>query len=248
MPNERILSNMNLPQHFRSLITPPTTCLFLIHVHLLQKLNQYKKEGKLALKHMWFVIAVRFLLPCSYRVAKHLIDFYDESFLVWQIFAVFQVIVSIAVAAQNDPTKKQGGLASASFAAIWSMLMVVAFTIHGAQIVFGGQSTEIGVGYMIGVSAMMCQLFFVLMCAFFVLATDAQKNGYISYQSDAAFGSFCLLNMIIYLIWAIILSVHRRAVISPSTSTVSEPQPYEQDPNDGNVVNPDGYGEDEAEL
>ena len=162
-----------------------------------------------------------------------------------QLFALIQIIVSIAVAAQNDPTKKEGGLASASFAAIWSMFMVIAFTIHGAQIVFGAQSTEIGVGYMIGVAAMMVQLFFVLMCIFFVLATEANKMGYIAYQSDAAFGSFCLLNMIIYLIWAIILSVHRRAVITAPAAGM-EPQPaYEQ--ND-DVVNPDGYGGDEAEL
>ena len=37
-------------------------------MHLLQKLNQYKKEGKLALKHMWFVIAVRYF-PYSYLVS-----------------------------------------------------------------------------------------------------------------------------------------------------------------------------------
>lgn len=39
---------------------------FLLFVHFpfflfyfLQKLNQYRKEGRLALKHMWIVIAVR---------------------------------------------------------------------------------------------------------------------------------------------------------------------------------------------
>ncbi len=173
------------------------------------------------MRHMWFCVA---------------------------LFALIQIIVSIAVAAQNDPTKKEGGLASASFAAIWSMFMVIAFTIHGAQIVFGAQSTEIGVGYMIGVAAMMVQLFFVLMCVFFVLATEANKMGYISYQSDAAFGSFCLLNMIIYLIWAIILSVHRRAVIAPPAAGEEAKQTsYEQYEDEG--VNPEYRHEgDEAEL
>jgi hypothetical protein len=46
------------------------------------------------------------------------------------------------------------------------------------QIVFGGVSSELGVGFMIGVAAMMTQLFFVLMCVFFVLATEAQTAGY----------------------------------------------------------------------
>ena len=69
-------------------------------------------------------------------------------------------------------------MASASFAAMWSMFLVLMFTVHGYQIVFGAQSTEIGVGYMIGVAAMMTQLFFVLMCVFFVLSTDAKNAGY----------------------------------------------------------------------
>jgi len=173
--------------------------------------------------------------------------FLFSTFFLPQVFTFIQVIVSIAVAAQNDPTKQEGGLAGASFAAIWSMIMVLMFTVHGAQIVFGAQSTEIGVGYMIGVAAMMVQLFFVLMCIFFVLGTEAKRDGYVAYQSDAAFGTFCLLNMIIYLIWAIILSVHRRAVITAPAAGM-EPEPYAHD-NQDQVVNPgDGYDDDRAEL
>ena len=58
------------------------------------------------------------------------------------------------------------------------MFLCMLFTIHGAQIVFGGVSSELGVGFMIGVAAMMTQLFFVLMCVFFVLSTEAKKAGY----------------------------------------------------------------------
>ena len=74
--------------------------------------------------------------------------------------------------------KTIGGLPSATFAAIWSMFLCMLFTIHGAQIVFGGASSELGVGFMIGVASMMTQLFFVLMCTFFVLSTEAKKQGY----------------------------------------------------------------------
>lgn len=84
-------------------------------------------------------------------------------------------MVSIVVAVKQ---KSEGGYPSATFAAIWSMFLCMLFTIHGAQIVFGGVSSEIGVGFMIGVATMMTQLFFVLMCVFFVLATEAKNRGY----------------------------------------------------------------------
>lgn len=84
-------------------------------------------------------------------------------------------MVSIIVAVKQ---KSVGGYPSATFAAIWSMFLCILFTIHGAQIVFGGVSSEIGVGFMIGVATMMTQLFFVLMCVFFVLATEAKAGGY----------------------------------------------------------------------
>lgn len=58
------------------------------------------------------------------------------------------------------------------------MFLCILFTIHGAQIVFGSVSSELGVGFMIGVATMMTQLFFVLMCVFFVLATEAKTAGY----------------------------------------------------------------------
>jgi hypothetical protein len=92
-----------------------------------------------------------------------------------QFFGLIQCIVSIIVAAKQ---KGIGGYPSATFAAIWSMFLCILFMIHGAQIVFGSVSSELGVGFMIGVAAMMTQLFFVLMCVFFVLATEAKSAGY----------------------------------------------------------------------
>lgn len=149
------------------------------------KVSQYRREGKLALRHMWFVVV---------------------------IFAVVQVIVSIAVAAANSKSGSQGGMKSAGFAAIWSMFLVIGFTYVGGKIVFGDKSSELLVGFMIGIAYMMVELFFVLMIVFFILAADAQKNGYTTAPPDNAYGAFSLLNMIIYLVWAIILTVHRRAV------------------------------------
>lgn len=69
-----------------------------------------------------------------------------------------------------------------------------------------------------------------------------------SEQADTAYGVFCLFNMIIYLVYAIILSVHRRSVTISSVET----NVYKTD--NTQVVNPhmgDGggdYGNDEVEL
>lgn len=91
----------------------------------------------------------------------------------------------------------EGGYPSATFAAIWSMFLCILFMIHGAQIVFGSVSSELGVGFMIGVAAMMTQLFFVLMCVFFVLATEAKTAGYgkeeMFFLLVAVFRGFCIV-------------------------------------------------------
>lgn len=88
-----------------------------------------------------------------------------------------QVIVSIAVAAAN--TKAQvGGHSSASFAAIWSMFMAIIFAGLGGYVVLSGKSSELLVGFLIGVASMMAELFFVLMAFFFTLGEIATTNNY----------------------------------------------------------------------
>jgi hypothetical protein len=110
----------------------------------------YRKEGRLAMKHMWIVVV---------------------------IFAVVQVIVSIAVAAANTKAML-GGHNSATFAAIWSMFLAIGFAVLGARIVFTGRSSELLVGFMIGVATMMTELFFVLMVFFFALGEQATTGNY----------------------------------------------------------------------
>ncbi len=94
-----------------------------------------------------------------------------------KVFTVVQVIVSIAVAAAN--TKAQvGGHSSASFAAIWSMFMAIIFAGLGGYVVLSGKSSELLVGFLIGVASMMAELFFVLMAFFFTLGEIATTNNY----------------------------------------------------------------------
>jgi len=176
-----------------------------------QKINQYRKEGRLALKHMWYVIMV---------------------------FALVQIIVSIAVAASNDVYPN--GYKSAAFAAIWSMFLVVIFAGLGAQIVFGGRAQELQVGFLIGVAAMLTELFFVLMVLFFILGNNAQTAGYQTYQADVSYGVFSLINMIIYFVWTIILVVHRKTVmISRQELEANQAKEFSAyDGSGGEVYNP----------
>lgn len=71
-----------------------------------------------------------------------------------------------------------------------------------------------------------------------------------SEQADTAYGTFCLFNMIIYFVYAIILTVHRRSVIAQ----VINPNIEMYNSNSAEIVNPDmghrggDYGGDDVEL
>jgi hypothetical protein len=88
-----------------------------------------------------------------------------------------QIIVSIIVAAYEGSTDRgKRGYKSLGFAAIWSMFLVIAFTYLGYQIAFTSKSTELLVGFMIGVAAMLTELFFVLMCIFFIIGSEGSSS------------------------------------------------------------------------
>jgi uncharacterized membrane protein len=169
-----------------------------------------------------------------------------------QIFAVVQVIVSCAVAASNSKT--DGGYKSASFAAIWSMFLVIGFTSLGAKVVFGGRSSELLVGFLIGCAAMLSQLCFVLMVIFFVFGANAQTSHIATAPSDQAYAAFSLINMIIYFVWTIILIVHRKTIMiardEQDALRAKEFAAYDGT-NQGETYNPtigDGYNEDTEQL
>mmetsp|Transcript_12800 Transcript_12800/g.11612 ORF Transcript_12800/g.11612 Transcript_12800/m.11612 type:complete len:202 (+) Transcript_12800:95-700(+) len=173
------------------------------------KLATYRREGALALRHMWFVIL---------------------------LFSVVQIIVSIAVAASNSSS--EGGYKSMSFAAIWAMFLVIAFGLLGARIVFGGKAPELLIGFLIGVASMLAQLFFVLAVIFFGIGTEAALNGHKTAPSDKAYGAFGLVNTIIYAVWAIILSVNRKAVaLNQKEAENVDVETYKSN-NTGEVYNP----------
>lgn len=94
------------------------------------------------------------------------------------MFAIVQVIVSISVCSANVKAD-EGGHKSVSFAALWSMFMAIIFTGLAAYVVLGtGRSSPLMVGFLLGVSTMMSELFFVLMAFFFTLGQIATTNHY----------------------------------------------------------------------
>jgi len=186
------------------------------------KLATYRREGALALRHMLYVILV---------------------------FSLVQFIVSVIVA--NANSVDLGGYRSIAFSAIWALLLVLIFAYLGGIIVFRGKTSELMVGFLIGVAATLSELFFVLAVIFFGIGVEASNNGWNTAPSDKAYGAFALINTIIYAVWAIILSVHRRAVTISAQPTDSTQQQYETN-NVGDVYNPSAsnpkVSDEEAEL
>lgn len=84
--------------------------------------------------------------------------------------------MSCAVVDKNHHTL--GGNAGASFAAIWSCFLVIAFAAVSSLVIRNGQASAIVVGFLLGSSAMLSQLFFVLMCYFLTIGTSAAHKNY----------------------------------------------------------------------
>ena len=86
--------------------------------------------------------------------------------------------------------------------------------------------SELMIGFLIGVSAMMSQMFFFLMCVFFGYGTTAASRGYKTESPDKAMGSFCFFNFILYALWANLLINKRSDLIEvppPSQSSMNDP-------------------------
>jgi len=118
----------------------------------------------------------------------------------------------------------------------------------GGKVVLAQSSPPLLVGFLLGVAGMLAQLFLVLMAVFFTLSTEANTQGYGTAPADTAFGVFSLLNMIIYIVWAIILGVHRQTIIDHSIAPPAHEEDHDYHHED--EANPsadyEGYSEEVA--
>lgn len=57
------------------------------------------------------------------------------------------------------------------------MFLSVGFSFLGYSVFMGRRSSPLVVGFMIGIAAMLCQLFFMLAIIFFAIGTEAGLRG-----------------------------------------------------------------------
>ena len=158
---------------------------------------------------------------------------------------MIQFIVSIAAAAANE--QNNGGYSSATFAAIWSMFMIVGFAIFAQRLVHNNNKNDaMWVGFLIGSAGMLSQLCLMLAAVFFTLGEAATTLGYKTAPADKAFGSFSLFNFIIYFIWTAILVTSRDAISNSAEGAKDDEEEGEAEvAEDGEVQNEDDENADE---
>ena len=93
------------------------------------------------------------------------------------------VIVSLAVTSQNN--NSTGGLIAAGFAAMWSCFLACILSYLSIKAVFSSLGVSpFYVGFIIGLSVMLAQLFLMLMFIFFFLGSEAQNNGWGKFEFE----------------------------------------------------------------
>ena len=156
------------------------------------------------------------------------------------VLTVIQLIVASATAAANANTPN--GYKSASFAAVWGLFLVLLFQYMTAYIIFRQKSSALFVGFTIGMGFMTSELFFMLMCVFFLIGTEAETYNPAAVDSDKAYGSFAFFNMILYFIWSLLLLNHRADVITSETGHEDEVPVQDEVVDDGEAYNPNAGG------
>lgn len=186
-------------------------------------MSNFRKEGTSSLRHMWVVVAIMTLI---------------------------QVIVSLVVASKNS--SDIGGYKSAAFIAIWCMFLVICFTYNGYKIVKTNKNSSFTVGFVIGIACMLCQLFFMVGVLYIGLGLEAYKNNWTTSDSDQAYGAFAIMNSIIYLVWSVILIIHRSAIMRTDAEEQAirdlEREDSDSMPTYNQVLKPDEDGSEQRNV
>ena len=76
------------------------------------------------------------------------------------ILACIQIITSISTAVINGKTV--GGYKSAGFTSIWTLFLCLFYEYLTHRVIFKERHDDLVVGFTIGMSGMLCQLFFMV--------------------------------------------------------------------------------------
>ncbi|GMI37020.1 hypothetical protein TrCOL_g2539 [Triparma columacea] len=118
--------------------------------------------------------------------------FIARAWYVVLFFSFINVICSFCVLAQSP--------AGEGFAAFWSMSMVVSVAVGGTA-VFRKYQTEAAVGFLLGTTAMMAQLFFMMFCVFASYKPELASAS----ATDATYAAFSFFLMLSYMVLSISL-------------------------------------------
>jgi hypothetical protein len=105
--------------------------------------------------------------------------------------------------------------AGTGFAAFWSMLMVLSLAFGGTM-VFRKYQTEGAIGFLLGVTSMMCQMFFLLFCVFLSFANDTNAQYGRDSGADKTYAAFAFILSICYGFVATSLAVFRGDLVPQS--------------------------------
>lgn len=136
---------------------------------------------------------------------------------VWRFTLVWVgcfVISAIALAASND-TGEKGTSRSDGFAAIWTMLLIVALSVGGTM-VLRKHRKPLAVGFFLGVCVMMSVNMFTLFVIFVGLATFSDDAGH-DPSADNAAAAFAFFLWISYGIFSFLLAKFKGDLIKGSS-------------------------------
>ncbi len=119
---------------------------------------------------------------------------------MWYIVLLVSFIMIICSFAVASKVEERGDI---GFTAIWSLLMVLA-TAFGGTLVFRRYQTEGAIGFLIGVTAMMGQMFITIFIVFMDYKNLPDVNSE-AVQSESAFAAFSFILFVTYTLTAISL-------------------------------------------
>mmetsp|Transcript_10380 Transcript_10380/g.33203 ORF Transcript_10380/g.33203 Transcript_10380/m.33203 type:complete len:205 (-) Transcript_10380:121-735(-) len=144
------------------------------------------------------------------------------------------VITATVVAVDLDEDGEESSR-GAAFAAIWSMLMMIALCV-GGTIVLRKFRNDMMIGVLLGVVVMMSQMMLMLFAVFAGMADDNRGHA----DSDRAMSAFSFVISFVLIVFAAVLFYDRESVLAnpaaPPTSSAGGDKPEAPEPSDETPV------------
>lgn len=141
--------------------------------------------------------------------------------------SMFLVIIGLVIACVASAYMDGSGIDQAvSFAAVWTMLILILFSIFGSFIV-KKHATPIGIGFLLGSIFILCNQMLILFAVFVDKSSTSITTSNTEQRTDAR-GSFAAISFFIFILYASVgtlLAVFRADVFSNAEASL---QPDEE--------------------